>query len=327
MDLKNNAMQFATHRNSLNLKRGESMSLSWEDFFTIVEEMWELNQKEVAGYLGCKSSTITRIRNGETKKPRITIEQLYEKLFDPTNENSPTYGKKEKDIWADLIKIIKNAESDGDIQKGVIQKIENFIEIIKNAGSEGARKKKIVIQEIEKKEDYKTFVMELIRLTKINQPPKEKPKDKKDDPSEAMREIFKQAYNDYRISDFSSQYFFLVSLTPKELLDGIDGFIKTIEFEIIEPYSYANTEEIYKNIYRYIEILRRHKYDLETKIGQWRDELMFHGISSHSSDVLNQIIPINSKGNDVGKIDTLFKDNRKKLEKLYNLICCISTEQ
>jgi len=81
------------------------MILTWKDFILIIENMFEITPEEIAEKLKVSASTISRLKSGETKrftafgKDKVKAnEEIYNKLFDPNNKESPaaTNGKEEK---------------------------------------------------------------------------------------------------------------------------------------------------------------------------------------------------------------------------------------
>jgi hypothetical protein len=147
-------MQFAaTECNRLGARRVVRMGLSWSDLFSVLERMWELDQKRIAYYLGYHPSTISRLKKGgEIEKFSIKSDELYRKLFDPENPSSPSHGNNEKNLLKELRDIITDL--------GL------------NDATSGLNTT-----------DYKAFVMGLLKLVKKNEFKNKAPKSNKSDPT------------------------------------------------------------------------------------------------------------------------------------------------
>ena len=117
------------------------MDLSWRHVFYLAEKMWELNQNNIAECLGVHRSTVSKLINGKQLRFSCRVEDIYKKLFDPTNEKSPACGKSEKALYYDFMQLIAEPDFDGDL-----------------GGLEY--------------DDYKSLIISLLRAVKNNQPQK-----------------------------------------------------------------------------------------------------------------------------------------------------------
>jgi len=115
------------------------MNITWQDFFSIVKSMWGLSDSSLATYLGYHRSTVGLIVKGETKRLTLENDEIFTALFDPT-KNSPAAKRGEKHTFDELKKIIKENEG--------------FSEATESLNHD----------------DYKDFVMGLLRLARKSEP-------------------------------------------------------------------------------------------------------------------------------------------------------------
>lgn len=113
------------------------MNITWAVIIELAQNMFEINQKAVASYLGISSTSISRLKNGKYSSIKRYNEDIYKSLFDPTNKYCPAYPKDPKE----LLDILK--------------------EVIKNMGLTDATKNL-------PDNDYKKYVMGLLRLAENN---------------------------------------------------------------------------------------------------------------------------------------------------------------
>ena len=130
------------------------MSLTWKDANLIIEDMFSLNAKAIADYLGVNSSTINRVKNGITQHFTLTPKEIFEKIFDPTNEKSPANKiGDEKYLFAMFKETIEKS--------GFSNVMDDMWELEHN------------------KSNYKEFVVKFLKRVKWNPPSKDKNKIKK----------------------------------------------------------------------------------------------------------------------------------------------------
>lgn len=126
------------------------MHLTWNNTFTILEAMLEINQEQIAELLGVSASTISRLKDGKTKKfTSVKHEDIYRCLLDPANEKCPKHGETENYMLG-LIK-----------------------EEIISAGCKHA------LDDIWKEEDFKTFAKKMLKRTQNPRPSIERSKTSK----------------------------------------------------------------------------------------------------------------------------------------------------
>jgi len=299
------------------------MSLSWKEILTFSKQMFDLSQKQIAGYLVCSPSTISRAISGKSAFSYEAV-NLYDRLFDPTNDKSPAHGENSESLLNHLKKLIEDA---------------GFQDTISGLDTT----------------DYKTFVIGLIRLVTKNQPTKGKTQKKDEAPLTAlhkakatpkddtqsgeMRKIFEQEYCDCRINEFLTSG--LLHGSNLELLPWVDRFIETLKHDVIELSSNDKSEDVnskamYNNICKYTKTLREYKDSLVTHIYELaelrRQEFMspriyrshtwlYNDDNAASVDTamryLRGEVEIKSSIN----VDELLEYHRKKLDALYADIC------
>lgn len=103
------------------------MEFTWKNIFDLVNKMWGLNQSRIASYLEVNESTISKLKTGNQFKFERPYNELYKKLFDPTNPKIPAYGNNPKALLWELKENIKEAGW-ADITKGLnIEDYEKFV--------------------------------------------------------------------------------------------------------------------------------------------------------------------------------------------------------
>lgn len=68
--------------------------MTWQIIFELVLKIWDVNQSDIARLLGYHRSTISRLINGKKETFSCRIDDIYLKLFDPSNQNSLAYFQK-----------------------------------------------------------------------------------------------------------------------------------------------------------------------------------------------------------------------------------------
>lgn len=131
------------------------MYFTWSDIFIIIENSFDMKQKEIAKYLDVSPSTISRLIKKKTREPESAIRRdLYSKIFDPANGLL-----QEKEVF--LLDLLKNE----------IKKI-NRQEVMNDLWTEGY-----------KEGDYEKFVKKMLERTRKNSRPDYiEPTDKINDP-------------------------------------------------------------------------------------------------------------------------------------------------
>ena len=120
------------------------MEITWRGIFSIAMETWELNNNSLADMLGYNRSTVGHIMSGKTKAITLKNQDIYRNLFDPDNKTSPASKDGEKHTF-DVLK-----------------------EFIANEGFGEATK-------VLNHDNYKDYVMGLLRLARENTSSKGKP--------------------------------------------------------------------------------------------------------------------------------------------------------
>lgn len=137
--------------------------ITWKDIIGIIREMFEAKERDIAEHLGVSQQMLSHVKHGRKKPSEQFLEQsIYRKIFSPTESKSlashdPKYnmqltstnGKKVEDSCLfDLKRIIEIKYPD------VRADMDEFWD----------------------DKDYKAFVIELIKLAKLNTPLKSTPK-------------------------------------------------------------------------------------------------------------------------------------------------------
>ena len=95
------------------------MKITWIQIIRLTEHFFEINQTHIAEYLGIHSSTVSLLATGKTRRFRTKLDEIYSKLFDPNNPESPAakMNKDTKELLADLKEILK--EDGIDVDKSI----------------------------------------------------------------------------------------------------------------------------------------------------------------------------------------------------------------
>ena len=150
-------------------------------------------------------------------------------------------------------------------------------------------------------------------------PDNDKPKNETS--SEQMRKIFAQAYFICRISDFLDKCFFseIRNVLPlvasrEEIIELVDRFIKTIEYDVIELYSFERSEIMYIKISQYTRTLREYRnYIIENKL-KWQQARRMNDFKMQGGKIISVSI-------DEDAFDKAVEYFRQRLNTLYNEIC------
>lgn len=118
------------------------MRLTWSNVIVITENMFDISQEQIAGYLKIDPATISRIKKGITGKPQsFSPGDIFRKIYDPTNEESPASGSESA-----LLSILKDV---------ILE--EGFKDIMQDLWDKQYENG-----------DYKTFVMAMLKRTRSN---------------------------------------------------------------------------------------------------------------------------------------------------------------
>ena len=152
-------------------------SFTWADTFKIIDKAFHFDdQGDVAGYFNVDSSTIGRLKSGETKRfKKLSLDEIFYRLFDVENKKSPMYEseKTEKGALEHLKKVIVDLN-----MKPMLEDIwEN--------------KEKNTFGDSYKNGDYKKFVMTLLHRTSNEHLPKSESKGKASSGSNKPNDIIK----------------------------------------------------------------------------------------------------------------------------------------
>jgi len=124
------------------------MTITWKEIFTLIMELFEIeHQSEIAISLDVHRSTISRIMSGEKKRLILKNSDLYDKIFNPKNENSPAY---------------KHCSKHKEDEKGLLSSVK--LKIAELGFSEAVNDRDNL--------SYKDYIMGLLRQAKDNQPTK-----------------------------------------------------------------------------------------------------------------------------------------------------------
>jgi len=128
------------------------MRVAWKDIFIIIEQMFDLNQDELAAHLEVDPGTISKIKRGTTRKfTARKPDKIYELIFDPYKSDSLAY--KNGLIEKELFSLLKDAIADNRFQ------VAEDMERLWTKDYENG--------------DYKIFVTKMLERTVRNQLPKE----------------------------------------------------------------------------------------------------------------------------------------------------------
>lgn len=116
------------------------MIFTWKHIIDLVKILWDINQNDIAEHLGVHRSTISRLKSGKQSRFTLPTNEIYKKLFDPDNPESPAHSDNPSTLLSALKEGIRNA--------GLTNLTENV-----------------------KSDNYKEFVVGLLALAKKNQPP------------------------------------------------------------------------------------------------------------------------------------------------------------
>jgi len=156
------------------------MIITWSDVINIILKVFGISSKTIAKLMNTDPSTISRLKTKRSKRPTFCgLEEWYKWVFDPKNHP----GKCENGTM--LLSILK--------------------EVIKEMGFESAMNDMWAETD---GENYRRFVMTLLNRTRDNNPPYEKPKNRKTS----------QAYDD----DYESEY----------IVHNIDKYVPDSEIEL-----------------------------------------------------------------------------------------------
>lgn len=196
--------------------------------FHLVERMWGLNQNQISVYLGVTPSTISRLKSGKQSKFERSFNELYSKLFDPTNPQSPASGKDSIELLKGLKEEIKDAGW-SDLTKGL------------------------------KDDEYEKFVFSLFRLANENRsklavtPNKRNKKKGNKTQPERMLDLCRQSFDSFRIED-------LIDCNPA---NSIESYLIQDAFTVVKRFrqkhenkdSPDKQREIYQTIVRFADVL------------------------------------------------------------------------
>lgn len=121
------------------------MEITWADIINLTTRLFELTQYELAELLKIEPSSISRVINEKQYGLRTKRKEYYECLFNPSNAKSPASSKNTKDL------------------------LEDLKELINETGLADATKDL-------PKDDYKKFVLGLLKLADNNKPKPSKQK-------------------------------------------------------------------------------------------------------------------------------------------------------
>lgn len=152
--------------------------ICWNETISIIQELFELQEQDIAYLLGVSKTTLSKVKlSRQNASSKFIPNALYRKIFNPNTKGSPAFGKDEKDLLSTLRLIIE----------------EEFANVRENLGDSW------------NSEDYRTFVMKLLELTRRDiSPPvtaKKKPVIDSKSGSEQLQELFLKAIHGYKIMD------------------------------------------------------------------------------------------------------------------------------
>lgn len=95
------------------------MKITWKQIIRLTKHFFEINQTDIAGYLDVHSSEVSLLANGKIRHFGKKLDEIYTKLFDPNNPESPAakMNKDPKELLADLKEILK--EDGIDVDKSI----------------------------------------------------------------------------------------------------------------------------------------------------------------------------------------------------------------
>lgn len=181
--------------------------MTWQIFFKLIKNMWDVNQSSIAVYLNVDRSTISRLLNGHQLTFNRNINDIYSKLLDPTNPESLVSFVINDDA-NNLLKLLKETLHELELDNEVKHLCNN---------------------------DYEKFMKGILKLAKKSEPPKSsstqdehnctspnKEESQQDDktPPEEMSYEFWQNSRDFGIEDFIRQNPF-EALSPYQIEDAI----------------------------------------------------------------------------------------------------------
>ena len=121
------------------------MKFTWKQFIELIEKAFEIKKSTLKLYLGIDKSTISRLYNGKTSNFTQCDNEIYTKLFDPTNPKSLAYEKNTSTLPKEI------EDSLLDTLKQIVES-ENWTEQTKEIPNS----------------KYKNYVMGLIKLARAN---------------------------------------------------------------------------------------------------------------------------------------------------------------
>lgn len=233
--------------------------ITWKDVFEIIKEMFNINQDKIADLMGMgvKKYTISKIKSGK-QAPPFSIEDMYQKIFDPNTQESPA----------------------NDTEKFLLFALEEIIETGFKEVNE-TMKDCWIEDDKYKAGDYKIFAMRMLERTKcvssfkdeteISVPNSKKVELQSQPDMDRMLQIFKQTYRECHILEFLGSELF-PGIDPK-LLFWVERFIKTIKHDILECFQNKKTEQMYINISRYNEALDEYRCYLKENTCLWSRDI------------------------------------------------------
>lgn len=180
--------------------------MTWQDIFNIIEKMWDVKQANIANCLGVHPSTVSRLMNGKQQSIHCTINEIYDKLFNPSNPKSLAYRKDtntERQLLAQLKDILHELELD-DVTNRLSQ--DNYEKFMKGM--------------LKSVKEYKPQISSISKGTVNPTPEYRRPIPHDDTSPEEMFYEFYKSCHDYGIEDFIAQNPF-ESLSPYQIEDAI----------------------------------------------------------------------------------------------------------
>ena len=226
--------------------------LTWMNIIRIIERAFELTPAEISRCLGVKRSTVTRLRNGFTKKPKssLTHKMIYEKLFDPTT--GPNHNKEET-----MLEFLKDSLKHFGL-KDVMKDVWDYKPTSNDANKVSIWDGKSVPI------DYKTFVFTMLKRTHSN------PELSEPDAAEHMRQMLSEIVERCKLTNFLEGN----TTDIKEwddLQSRVDACIEAIDGDILQPLN----EDEHKNNFAY-----RNIQELHLGLVQWFNLSLLVGIFS-----------------------------------------------
>lgn len=136
--------------------------ITWKDTIDIIKEMFEAKERDIAEHLGVTQQMLSHVKHGRKKPTEQFLEQsIYRKIFSPTESKSlascdPKY----------MQTTLTNREK---VEDSCLSDLKRIIEI-KHPNVRAD------MDDFWDDKDYKAFVIELLKLTKLNTPLKSTPK-------------------------------------------------------------------------------------------------------------------------------------------------------